>query len=348
MSITIGILGFAHGHVGMYCDNWMKQPGEVTLVAGWDHDAARLKTNADKFKLASEPTAAALLARKDISAVVIAAETSMHADLVEQAAAAGKAIVLQKPLCLTLAEADRIVAAVKKSGVKFTVAWQMRTDPQNIKMKELMDSGVIGRVLMFRRRHGLSTHTWPGFENTWHVSRELNRGMWADDAAHPFDLLVYLFGEPKTVIAEVDTLVNPKVHDDNGIAVFRYSSGLFAEVMCSFTCIAGENSTEVVGDNGTIIQNYGDAVAANAPRPPGAIGLKWMKKGDKEWTVSEIASPGNHGARISGLSQPILDYLSGKRGPIATAEEGRTAVKMVLASYQAAEQGKRVSVTEYK
>lgn len=345
MPITIGMLGFAHGHVGMYCDQWSKMPAsDVKVIAGWDHDVTRLAQNAEKFKLESDSTVGGLLARKEINAVVIGAETSMHADLVEQAAAAGKSIVLQKPLSLTLAEADRIVNAVKKSGVKFTVAWQMRTDPQNIKMKELIDSGEIGRVLMFRRRHGLSTHTWGGFENTWHVKRELNRGMWADDAAHPFDLLLYLFGEPRSVIAEVDTLVNPKIHDDNGIAVFRYANGLFAEVMCSFTCISGENSTEIVGENGTIIQNYGDAVSANAPRPPGAIGLKWMKKGDAQWTISDIASPANHAARISGLAQPILDFLSGKRGPIATAEEGRTAVKMVLASYQAAEQGKRVTI----
>jgi len=348
MPITLGILGFAHGHVGTYCDNWIKQPGEVTLVAGWDHDAGRLKANADKYKLAPEASAASLLARKDIGAVVIGAETSMHADLVEQAAAAGKAIVLQKPLCLTLAEADRIVAAVQKHGVKFTLAWQMRTDPQNNKIKELIDSGAIGRVLMFRRRHGLSTHTWPGFDTTWHVKPELNRGMWADDAAHPFDLLVYLFGEPRSVIAEVDTLVNPKVPDDNGVAVFRYANGMFAEVMCSFTCIAGENTTEVVGENGVIVQNYGDAVSANAPRPEGAIGLKWMTRGATQWTISDIASPAGHGARIAGLSQPILDFLCGKRGPIATAQEGRTAVKMILASYESAKAGRRVSVPEFK
>jgi predicted dehydrogenase len=348
MSITLGILGFAHGHVGMYCDNWMKQPGEVTLVAGWDHDAARLKTNAEKFRLAEEATPAALLARKDISAVVIAAETSMHADLVEQAAAAGKAIVLQKPLSLTLAEADRIVNAVKKAGVKFTLAWQMRTDPQNIKIKELIDTNALGRVLMFRRRHGLATHTWPGFENTWHVKRELNRGMWADDAAHPFDMLYWLFGTPRSVIAEVDTLVNPKIHDDNGIAVFRYASGVFAEVMCSFTCVAGENTTEVVCENGVIVQNFGDAVSANAPRTPGAVGLKWLPKGAAAWVDSGIASPAGHGARIGGLSQPILDYLSGKRDPIATAQEGREVVRMVLASYVAAEQGKRISVPDFK
>ena len=74
-----------------------------------------------------------LLADPGIEAVVVAAETSLHASLVV-AAAAGKKIVLQKPMALTLAEGERIVSAVERAGVPFTLAWQMRVDPQNVQM----------------------------------------------------------------------------------------------------------------------------------------------------------------------------------------------------------------------
>lgn len=74
-----------------------------------DHDAARLNDASVAFGIETVADAAALLARNDISAVVIAAETSRHAELVELAAAAGKAIVLQKPLALTLEQADQSV-----------------------------------------------------------------------------------------------------------------------------------------------------------------------------------------------------------------------------------------------
>jgi predicted dehydrogenase len=237
MAIGLGILGFAHGHVGMYCARWAEMPA-MRLVAGWDHDAARAKASAETHGMAIEASAASLLKRADVDAVVIAAETSMHADLVEQAAAAGKAIVLQKPLCLTLAEADRIVAAVEQSGVPFTLAWQMRVDPQNLKMRQLVKSGALGRIYMLRRRHGLATHLWPDFEKSWHVKPELNRGMWADDAAHPIDFAYWMLGMPQTVSAEIATLRTPKVPDDNGIAIFRYADGTMVEIACSFTCVA--------------------------------------------------------------------------------------------------------------
>src|SRR5688572_27230783 len=139
MPLNLGILGFAHGHVGVYCEQWRKHfPNDVKLVAAWDHDAGRVTAAREKYGLAIAPSVADLLSRDDIDAVVIGAETSLHAELVEAAAAAGKKIILQKPLCLTMTEADRIVAAVERHRVPFTLAWQMRIDPQNLEMKRLI------------------------------------------------------------------------------------------------------------------------------------------------------------------------------------------------------------------
>ncbi len=169
-------MGFAHAHVGMYCREWKESSGDlVRLIAGWDHDEKRLDAACLEFGLSAETSVAALLARDDIGMVVIGAETSRHADLVEAAASAGKGIILQKPIALTMDEADRIVAAVERHGVRFTLAWQMRVDPENLEIRRVMESGDIGRILMVRRRHGLSTHRMANFENSWHVKPELNR-----------------------------------------------------------------------------------------------------------------------------------------------------------------------------
>ncbi len=347
MKPQFGILGFAHGHVGMYCGEWKAMPRDrVQLVAGWDHDVSRATKSCTQFGLEREESVASLLKRSDVNAVVIGAETSMHADLVEQAAAAGKAIVLQKPMSLTLADADRISAAVEKAGVPFTLAWQMRVDPQNLRMKQLIADGTLGRVLMVRRRHGLSTHTWKDFEKTWHASRTLNRGMWADDAAHAIDFLLWLLGEPATVSAEIATLVNPNVPDDTGIAIFRYADGTFAEVASSFTCVAGENTTEIVGERGVAIQNFGDLVSCNVPRAAGAIGLKWFTTETNQWTDSGLPSPANHGERLKALAPEIVKFLHGDREAICDAAQGRVSLAMTLACYRSAELGRRVAINE--
>ncbi len=346
MTINIGILGFAHGHVGMYCTQWKQNPAlEINLVAGWDHDAARLQKNCDNFGMQGYADLDAFLARPDMPAVVIGVETSMHADVVEKAAVAGKMIVLQKPLALTMSQADRIVAAVERHAVPFTLAWQMRVDPQNIEIKQLIASGALGKIFMVRRRHGLPTQLWD-IPSMWHFSPELNRDIWADDAAHPVDFILWLLGEPETVTAEISSLLNPLAPNDNGIAIFRYADGTLAEVVCSFTCVAAENTVEVIGERGSIIQNYGDVPSCNVPRPAGAVGQKWYTLDKKDWTPSAIPSPTSHGTRIVALAKSLSDFCHGRTGPIATAEEGRTALRMVLATYVSAREGRRVRLDD--
>lgn len=343
MAFGIGILGVAHSHVEAYCRRWRDGPDMgVKVVAGWDHDPDRLAACAERNACDAVGDVSALLARPDVQGVVIGAETSRHADLVVEAARAGKAIVVQKPMALTLRQADEIVDIVQSTGVQFSMAWQMRADPQNLKMKELVDTAALGRICMVRRRHGLATHTWDGFESSWHVDPECNRDIWADDASHPCDLIYWMFGMPESVTCELASLVNEKVPNDNGIAVFRYADGMIATVSCSFTCIAGENTTEIIGTDGVVIQNFGDGPSCNVPRPGDSVALKWYLSGRGKWECSELASPPSHGDRIAALAGPLADFFTGRGGPIADAPEGRDVLRMVLACYDSAEQGRRV------
>ena len=338
MTIRLGILGFAHAHVNSYCAEWRKT-GAVEIVAGWDHAVDR----AQKSGIAVVGTVAELLARVD--AVVIAAETSRHADLVEQAAAAGKAIILQKPLALTLAEADRMVAAVQRARVPFTLAWQMRVDLHNVQLKSLLASGEFGRVCMIRRRHGLPTQTWKDFDQSWHVQPELNRDLFADDAAHPLDFLYWLRGMPVSVTAEMSTVVNPAIRNDTSLVTLRYADGSLGEVSCCFVALAGENVTEVICEHGVIIENYGDVPSCNVPRPPGAgAQLKWYLGKTGNWAVSDLPEIKSHSERLAGLAAPLAEFLHGQRPPIATAAEGRDVLRIVLACYESAHQGKRINL----
>lgn len=347
MPIGVAILGFAHGHVNSYCQRWKTNPEMgVKVVAGFDRDGSRLMDSAKKLGIDAIGDLPALLRRDDVQAVVIAAETSEHASLVEAAARAGKAIVLQKPMAMTMPEADRIVAAVEKSGVPFSMAWQMRVDPQNLKMKELLDSGAIGRPFMARRRHGLTTQNMGKFEESWHASPVYNRDIWADDASHAIDFILWLLGKPESVTAEIDSLLNPRVPMDNGVAVYRYPGGPLAVVHCSFVCHAAENTTEIFGDKGSVIQNFGDNPSCNNRPDKAAPALKWYSAESKQWTMSDLPTPAGHSERIAHLAGPLADFLNGRRGPIATAEEGRTALRMTLACYVSTREGRRVALDD--
>ena len=220
----------------------------------------------------------------------------------------------------------------------------MRVDPHNLKMKEMLRSEEFGKLFMLRRRHTLATQHMKDFENTWHVKPEFNRDIFADDAAHPIDFVYWMLGEPASVTAEMGSLLNPKIPNDNAIVIFRYADGSFAEVCCSFVAVGGENAVEILCEKGVIVHNFGDAPSSAAPRPPGGIQLKWFTHGSNSWTISDLPEIKTQSERIAGLAGPLAEFFHGKRPPIATAEEGRMVLRLVLACYESAGDGRRVSI----
>src|SRR5690606_36154873 len=117
----------------------------------------------------------------DIQAVMIGSETSRHAELVVSAAQAGKHILLQKPMALTLEECDRMIAAADRAGIVLALAFQMRHDPANIKIRELIQAGALGRIAVVRRRHCIGVLLSRDFINSphsrWHIEADKNKGM---------------------------------------------------------------------------------------------------------------------------------------------------------------------------
>jgi len=315
-------------------------------VATWDDNEDRGRQAADKFGLDLRSTPDGVLDDPKVDAVMIGVETNRHAEFVERAAAAGKHILLQKPMATTLEDCDRIIAAVKKSGVKFSMAFQMRLDPVNRKIRELLAQGAVGRVAVVRRRHSIPVLLNPGFVTgftRWHVNPVANVGMFFDDATHAADWFYWLLGDPTSVIAEIDNIVTDVAPDDNGLAVYRFQNGEMGILLNSSTTLAGVNTTEIYGDEGTLVQDYGDSPSTSAPRPPDAVPLKLIRKGDTRWTEFPMPIPKGQGERIAAVPRPFIDYLRGLTDERVSAEEGRKSVEMVLGAYLSDSQGKRIS-----
>ena len=341
----IGILSFAHGHVNAYAHQ-IKGFEDAELVACWDHDEARGTQNAASFGIPFVSDLNTILSREDIDCFMVASETNRHADIVIAALEAGKAVLLQKPMAITLEDCDRIIEAVDRTGQWFSMAFQMRCDPQNIRMKELIQAGAIGRIGAIRRRHCIPVLFSKAFvegPSKWHISAEANKGMFFDDATHPIDWLLWTLGrKPVSVIAEIDNVLTDCAPDDTGVAIFRYEDGLFAEVFNASVTHAAENTTEIYGDKGVIIQNHGDSPSCGI-KPPGAIAVKMFQSEKPElgWQDLGMPIPAGHGERIHGVARPFIDAL--KAGvPMCTAREGRDSVELVLACYRSAETGQRV------
>lgn len=341
----IGVLSHAHQHVDTYCRVLLKA-ADVDLVATWDHRPDRGARAAREFGLDLRRSPEEVVGDPRVDAVLIGSPTNEHADLVELAAAAGKAILLQKPMATTLADCDRICRAVERHGVRFSMAFQMRHDPVNQKIRELLEAGAVGRVAVVRRRHSIGVLLNPSFATgltAWHVDPVANVGMFFDDATHAADWFLWMLGMPVSVMAEIDAVVSDLAPDDNGVALFRFGLGEIGVLLNSSTTVAAVSTTEIYGDEGTIVHDYGDAPSTGAPRPPGAVPLRLIRAGESRWTEFPLPIPAAHGERIQAVIGPFIDYVRGRRGPAVTAADGRRSVEMVLAAYRSAAEGRRVT-----
>lgn len=343
--IGIGVLSFAHGHVQTYADVLRGFP-DVRLVAAYDDSAERARPICERTGMRYTPHVEGVLDDRDVQAVVIGSETSRHAELVVATARAGKHILLQKPIALTLEDADRMIEACDRAGVVLAMAWQMRHDPANQKIRELVQAGELGHIAIVRRRHCIGVLLMDSFVNGpthWHIEPDKNKGMFADDAAHPADFFHWILGEPVSVVAEIDNVVTNVAPDDNGVAIYRFQKGEMGVILNSSTVMAAENTTEVYGDKGTLIQNYGDGPGMAAPRTPDTPMLKLYRNATGKWEYFDIPVPSSHGDRIAAVPRPWVDSLIQETPPAATGRDGRVALEMILGAYRSAEEGRRVT-----
>ncbi len=330
--------------MGVYC-NQMKDWDDVRLVAAWDDDEARGRANAEKFGMEYSPHVEDVVGRRDIDAIIVASETNKHGDLCVAAAEAGKQILLQKPMALSLEECDRIIEAVDRAGVTLRMAFQMRCDPVNQRMKQLLEEGVLGKVGTLRRRHCLNLLFNEAFltgPSRWHIDPMANMGMFMDDAVHAADFLYWFLGEPVSVIAEIDNVLTTCAPDDTGMAVYRFADGAFGLLYNASVTLGAEITTEIYGDQGTVHHYYGDGVSTPFA-PEGAAPLKLYRRGQPQrWEEIAIPIPKAHGERIAAVPRPWIDQLQAEAAPDCDARGGRVSTAMCLAAYESAKTGARV------
>lgn len=256
MSVQIGLIGA--GGIGFFHGESIARriPG-ATLAAVADPApgvAERLAASLGCPHATLEP--AELLADSSIEAIVIAAPPSVHADLIEAAAGAGKAVFCEKPMALTLADADRAIAAARTAGVPLQVGFNRRFAADFRAAHHLVASGQVGQPQLMRsltRDPGLAD---PSIVKPWTIFLET--------LIHDFDTLRWLNpgAEPVEVYATADALVRPDWRDrgllDTAVVMVRFDNGAMATAEASFQAVYGYDVRgEVFGSAGMV--TAGDA-----------------------------------------------------------------------------------------
>jgi predicted dehydrogenase len=307
------------------------------LVAVSRGDASR---RADAERAFGVPCAASfeeLITRDDVDAVCICSPSGPHGPQASAAARAGKHVLVEKPMALTLAEADEAIDAARAAGVVLGVALQRRTEPAYQALHAAIADGALGRVV-------LTTVTVPYLRTPEYYAATPWRATWAIDgggvlinqAIHLADLLLWMCGDVREVRASAATVVRAIEAEDTLTASLQFESGALGAIVATTGAAPGfPHRLEVFGDRGGV-QIEADAV------------VRW--EADARHRPTGVAAPAGAGSGASptglapdGHRRLVADFVDAVRTgrePLVSGREGRRSLALVLAVYEAARTGR--------
>lgn len=251
MTLKLGIIGYG-GMGGWHRKNAARVDG-VEVVAAYDIDPARVEA-AKETGLKGYYTLDSFLADPEINIVLVATPNHVHKELAIAAANAGKNVIVEKPVAISIKEVDEIIEAAEKNKVLFTVHQNRRWDKDYCIMRKAVESGILGDVYNIESR----VHGSGGKIYGWRAVKEYGGGMLLDWGVHLLDQILYMYPENKVVsiYAQLFSVLNPGV-DDYFKILMKLDNGVSVQVEVGTFCLRSLPRWYVGGNAGTLtIENF--------------------------------------------------------------------------------------------
>ena len=322
--LKVALLG-AGGIAGVHVQGILAHADKLECVALCDVSEAALSLRA--AQLGNNPACyhdwnTLLAERKDLDAVIIALPHQLHTSAILAAAAAGKAILCEKPMCTTLAEADEILAAMTRSGVTYMSAHNQLFTPVVREAKRLLNSGLIGQ-LRWLRTQDFYVPGATSMRGTWRSSvASQGGGELIDTGYHPSYLLLYLAGAPLAEVRGSMSRFYMQIEGEDTASVqVRFQNGVLGEVLTSWAMPLpyGTHKLHLVGNKGELFGS--DNILYY--RPTGFTEPAKRILAKVESTFSEQIGY-------------FADCLQNGVRPLHGAEDGRAVLELILKATESA------------
>lgn len=200
------------------------------------------------------PTLEDALSSPDVDAIIIATPHPSHHDITVAAAAAGKHVLVEKPISVTMSEADAMVKATRDANVKLGVLFNQRFRPESLKARELIENGAVGNIYRASLVSGMMRtqdyYDRLGWRGTWEHE---GGGALINQGIHGIDMFQWLGGMPESVYASARSLMHKIEVEDYASALLEYEGGPLGTLHCDTVQAPSSVRIEVWGDNGGIV-----------------------------------------------------------------------------------------------
>lgn len=332
-----GFIGEIHAKSLMTCP-------DCDVVAVYTRDKKKGEKFADEFRIPEVHTDFdKMLAEVDCDAVTLGLPNDLHRDFCVKAANKGKHVFVEKPLCVTLEEADEMILACQKAGVLLVYGENLCFAPKYARAKRLVDEGALGKVFLIKQRE---SHFGPHASWFWDVKRS-GGGAFMDMGCHGIEFARWALGKPEieSVYLSCGTFVHggSTQGEDDSIAIITFDGGARAIIENSWAQRGGlDDRIEIFGSEGVA---FADLVHGNAIRTYSEVGYGYASEKapgttgwsstiyQEEWLYGYPAELGNFVHSCKGVEKPV-----------ETGEDGRIVLEALFAGYESARTGKAVSL----
>lgn len=289
-----------------------------------------------------------MLADPKVQIVTIGTPSGAHLEPAVAAAKAGKHVIVEKPLEITLKRCDAIIQACEKNNVKLSTVFPSRFHTSSVEMKRAIDGKRFGRLTLgdayvkwYRTQQYYDSGKWRG---TWELD---GGGALMNQAVHSVDLLTWLMGPVEEVTAHAATIAHERIAvEDNVVATLRFANGALGVIEASTAVYPGYlKRIEIHGSEGTAVMEEEDIKTwdfAKKQKRDEAILRSMAEHRSTGGGASDPSAIGHHGH--ARQFQDVVDAIRKNRAPAIDGHEGRRSIEIILAIYKAAETGKAVQL----
>lgn len=338
--VGVGLIG-SQFIASIHADS-LKKNKDAELLAVMSPTAGNAARFADRHQIPRAFTRVDdLLALEEIDMVMIGVPNDLHCELCLKAAAAEKHIVMEKPFCLNMDEADQMIDACKQAGVKLMYAEELCFTPKYVRLKGLLDEGALGQPILFKQSE---KHDGPHAPHFWDVERS-GGGVTMDMGCHAFQFFRWLNNNNpvKSVYAHMGTTVHQDKTrgDDNSIIILEFENGVTAVAEESWTKPGGmDDRAEIHGSEGVA---YADVLQGNSIQTYSKKGIGYAveKAGHTVgWSYTMYEENWNYG--FPQEMDHFVDCVKNNKEPWVTGEDGKAVMEIIFAAYESAGTGKKV------
>jgi UDP-N-acetyl-2-amino-2-deoxyglucuronate dehydrogenase len=277
---------------------------------------------------------AAFLAHRPMDLVMIGSPSGLHAEQGIAAAEHGLHVLTEKPIDITAARADALIEAAQRAHIKLGVMFQDRVKPDIQRLKRLIDSGALGKILFVDAR--VKWYRPPEYygKSKWRGTLALDGGgALMNQGVHTVDLLLWLLGDVTRVQSRIATALHKIESEDTAIAILEFASGALGSLQATTAAYPGyPRRVEITGSEGTVILEHDRIIATDLRNPP-------AEAAQAAPTDTNLSASSAAVTDIRGHQKILEDFLSAierNTTPLCDGPQGRKSVALIEAIYREA------------